>query len=43
MKKKLISYFVEEIVPKQSLCHPLFMYSRESILRTCSSILLVLM
>ena len=39
-KKKLISYFIVVIVPKQSLCQPLFMYSRKCILCTCSSILL---
>ena len=41
MHKKLISYFIVVIVPKQSLCQPLFMYSRKCILCTCSSILLV--
>ena len=41
MQKKLISYFIVVIVPKQSLCQPLFMYSRKCILCTCSSILLV--
>ena len=43
MQKKLISYFILVIVPKQSLCQPLFMYSRKCILCTCSSILLVKM
>ena len=28
MQKKLISYLILVIVPKQSLCQPLFMYSR---------------
>ena len=41
MQKKLISYFMVVIVPKQSLYQPLFMYSRKCILCTCSSILLV--
>ena len=39
MQKKLISYFIVVIVPKQSLCQPLFMYSRKCILCTRSSIL----
>ena len=43
MQKKLVSYFIVVIVPKQSLCQPLFMYSRKCILCTCSSILLVQM
>ena len=41
MQKKLMSYFIVVIVPKQSLCQPLFMYSRKCIWCTCSSILLV--
>ena len=40
-KKKKNSYFIVVIVPKQSLCQPLFMYSRKCILCICSSILLV--
>ena len=38
-----MSYFIVVIVPKQSLCQPLFMYGRKCILCTCSSILLVQM
>ena len=30
MQKKLISYFIVVIVPKQSLYQPLFMYSRSA-------------
>ena len=41
MQKKLMSYFIVVIVPKQSLCQPLFMYVRKCILCTCGSILLV--
>ena len=38
MQKKLMSYFIVVIVPKHSLCQPLFMFSRKCILCTCSSI-----
>ena len=41
MQKKLMSYFIVVIVPKQALCQALFMYCRKCILCTRSSILLV--